>query len=103
MTKNRGPGPYNYLCHADNRKYISGLSLTQNWRKAHMFYWWGKWEIFWDVLAEKKVTLSWLLNSNMVKPEKVSLYLVYHFTVPLRGEIFKIFGKGGGTYMGGLD
>ena len=52
--------------------------------EAHMFYWRGKWEKIGDVLAEKKVTLSWLMNSNMVKPEKFdNLHLVYHFTVPL--------------------
>ena len=27
MIKNRGPGLYNSLSHADNRKYFSGLSL----------------------------------------------------------------------------
>ena len=38
-----------------------------------------------DILAEKKVTLSWLVNSNMVKPEKFyHLHLIYHFTVPLK-------------------
>ena len=26
ITKNWGPGPYNSLCHADNRRYFSGLS-----------------------------------------------------------------------------
>ena len=40
---------------------------------------------FGDVLAEKKVTLSWLMHSNMVKPEKIDhLHIVYHFTVPLK-------------------
>ena len=34
----RGPGPYNSLRHTYNRKYVSGLSLTRNWREAHMFY-----------------------------------------------------------------
>ena len=39
---------------------------------------------FGDVLAEKKVTFLWLVNSNMVKPENSDhLHLVYHFTVPL--------------------
>ena len=38
VIKNRGPGPYNSLRHADNRKYFSGLSLTRNRREAHMFY-----------------------------------------------------------------
>ena len=32
------PGPYNSLRHADNRKYFSGLSVTQNRKEAHMFY-----------------------------------------------------------------
>ena len=38
MIKNRGPGPYNSLRHADNRKYFSGLSLMRNQREDHMFY-----------------------------------------------------------------
>ena len=84
MIKNRGPGPYNYLRHVDNRKYISGLSLTRNRKAALMFYWRGKWEKFVDNVAEKKVTLSCLMNSNMVKPEKFDHCLLYHFTVPLR-------------------
>ena len=54
-------------------------------RSAYVFTWQGKWEKFGDVLAEKKVTLSWLMNSDMVKPEKLDhRHLVYHFTVPLR-------------------
>ena len=37
-----------------------------------------------DVLPLKKVTLSWLMNSNMVKHGKFDhLHLVYHFTVSL--------------------
>ena len=85
ITKNRGPGPCNSLRHADNRKYFSGLSLTRNRGKmCTCFTWRGKWEKFGDVLAEGKVTLLWLMNSNMVKPEKFDhLHLVYHFTVPL--------------------
>ena len=46
-------------------------------------------EKFGDVLAKKKVTLSWLMNSNMVKPEEFDhLHLVYHFTVPLRTNVW---------------
>ena len=42
-------------------------------------------EKFGHVLADEKVTLQWLMNSDMVKPEKLGhLYLVYHFPVPLR-------------------
>ena len=52
--------------------------------KRICFTWRGKWENIGDVLAEKKVTLSWLTNSDMVKPEKLDhLHLVYYFTVPL--------------------
>ena len=82
-TKNWGPGPYNALCHADNRRYFSGL--TRNQREAHMFYLAREVGKLGHVLAEKKVTLEWLMNSNMVKPEKFGhLHLVYHFTIPLR-------------------
>ena len=87
IIRNRGPGPYNSLRHADSRKYFSGLSLMQNQREAHMFYlarevgknWWcSSWE---------KGNLSWLMSSNTVKPEKFDhLHLFYHFTVPLRIE-----------------
>ena len=38
IIKNRGPGPYNSLRHADNKRYFSGRSLTQNWRGTHMIY-----------------------------------------------------------------
>ena len=45
---------------------------------------------FGDVLAEKKVTLSWLMNWNMIKPEQFDhLHLAYHFTVPLSLEIVR--------------
>ena len=50
-------------------------------RKRTCFTWQGKWGKFKDL---KKVTLSGLTNSNMVKPEKFDhLYLVCQFTVPL--------------------
>ena len=38
IIKNWEPGLYNSLHHADNKKYFSGLSPTQNRREAHMFY-----------------------------------------------------------------
>ena len=64
----------------------------QNWGEAHIFYLArevGKFEGF---LAEKKVTLSWLMNSDMVKPEKSDhLHLFYHFSVPL--SIVQIYWK----------
>ena len=44
-----------------------------------------KWKKFDDLLAETKITLSWLTNSNMVKAEKFDhLHQVYHFIVPLK-------------------
>ena len=52
--------------------------------KCTCFSYQGKWEKFGNLLAGRKVTSSWLMNSNMVKPEKFDhLCLVYHFTVPL--------------------
>ena len=58
--------------------------LGVNWKIQLLGGWRGEWEKFGDVLAEKKVTLSWLMNSNMVKHEKFDyLHLVDHFTVPL--------------------
>ena len=59
--------------------------------KHTWFSWWGKWEKFRDVLAEKKVTFSWLMNSNMVTHEKFDhLHLVYHFTVTLRHQTYAV-------------
>ena len=37
ITKNWGPGPYNSLRHADNRRYFLDLSLTRHRRQAHMY------------------------------------------------------------------
>ena len=63
ITKDWGHGPY-------NKRYFPGLSLTRNRREVHMFYLAREVEKFGHVLAEKRVTLQWLMNSNMVKPEK---------------------------------
>ena len=53
--------------------------------KCTCFTWRGKWEKFGDVLAEGKVTLLWLMKSNMVKPEQFDhLHLLYHLTAPLK-------------------
>ena len=57
ITKNWGTGPFNPLCHADNRRYFSGLSLTRNWREVHMFYLAREVGKFGHGLAEKEVTL----------------------------------------------
>ena len=54
ITKNWVPGPYNSLRHVDNRRYFSGLSLTRNRMKAHMFYLAREVGKFGHVLAEKK-------------------------------------------------
>ena len=57
IIKNWEPGPYNSLCHANNRRYFSGLSLMRNQREAHMFSLAMEMGKFGHVLAEKKVTL----------------------------------------------
>ena len=54
MTKNGGPGLYNSLYHAHNRRYFSGLSLMQNQREMHMFYLAREVGKFGHVLAKKK-------------------------------------------------
>ena len=81
IIKNQGPCPYNSLRHADNRKYFSGLSLTQNRRDVLMFY-----------LAREVVRIcrcSCWKKGNFImvhefKPKKIDdLHLVYHFIVPL--------------------
>ena len=66
-TKNRGPGPFNSLRHIDEKKYFSGLSLTQNRRKVRAINLVR--EKFGYNLAEKKVTLPSFMNSNAVKPK----------------------------------
>ena len=38
IIKSPGTGPHNSLRHTDNRKYFSGLFLTRNRKKAHMFH-----------------------------------------------------------------
>ena len=57
IIKNWGTDLYNSLCHADNRRYFSGLSLKLNWREAHMFYLAREVGKFGNVLTQKKVTL----------------------------------------------
>ena len=37
-NKKRGPGPYNSIRHADNRRHLLGLALMQSRRKVHMSY-----------------------------------------------------------------
>ena len=63
---------------------IFWVSLMQNREEAYIFYLQREVGKFVHVFAETKVTLKWIMNSNMVKPEKVDhLHLLYHFTVPL--------------------
>ena len=62
QIKNWGPGPYDSLHHADNGRYFSGLSLTQNWREGHLFYLAREVAKFGHVLAEKKVANFIMIN-----------------------------------------
>ena len=66
-------------------KNIFRVSLWHEIERKHAcFTWQVKWKKFGDALAGKKVALLWLVNSNMVKPEKFDhLHLVYHFIVLL--------------------
>ena len=36
IIKDQGPGPNNSLCHADNRKYFSGLSNAKSKGSVHV-------------------------------------------------------------------
>ena len=67
-----------------SEKLKLSLFLTRAQGEAHMFRWQVKWEKLGDALGEKKVTLSALVNSNMVNSEKFyCLHLIYHFAVVL--------------------
>ena len=82
IVKNWQPGPYNSLSHAVKRKYFGGFSLAWNKRKKHMFHLAREKEKIWRCPCWEK-GLSWLANSNMVKPETFEhLHLVYKFKVP---------------------
>ena len=50
---------------------IFWVSLMQDREEAHIFYLQREVGKFVHVFAETKVTLKWIMNSNMVKPEKV--------------------------------
>ena len=72
--------------------FFGSLSNARSKKSAHVLLGagsgkissWEKGNFMGHVLAEKKVTLWWLMNSNMVKPEKFGYpHLVYHFTVTL--------------------
>ena len=66
--------------------FMKFVCIFENGYWVSLFWEWS-WKKFGDVLAEKKVTLSWLINSNMVKPEKFDhLHLLYHFTVLLKAK-----------------
>ena len=61
-----------------------------NWSEVHMFYLAREVGKFGHVLAEKKVTLKWLMNSHVFKSEKFGhLHLFYYFTIPLRHKAKK--------------
>ena len=61
IIKNRRPGPYNPLRHADNRKYFS-LSDAKSRGSTHVLLADRSGKNLGDVLAERKVTLFRLMN-----------------------------------------
>ena len=74
--KNWGPGPYNSLCHADNRKYFLGLSHVKSKGSANVFLGKGRGKIS-DMFLLRKG------NFIMINED--------HFTVPLIKELFLFF------------
>ena len=83
MIKIWRPAPYNYLRHADNRKYISGLSDVKSMGSIHVLQA-REVEKIWRCSCREKGNFIVINEFNMVKPEKFDhLYLVFHFTVPL--------------------
>ena len=84
ITKIWGPGPYNSLRQADNRRYFLGLSLTQNWREAHVLRGEGSGKI-WTCSCSEKGNFIMINKSKYGQTWKIWLYThKYHFTVPLR-------------------
>ena len=58
MSKNQGPGSYNSLRHADNKKCFSGFSLTRKWTEVQMFLLGEGSGKNLEIVEEIKVTLS---------------------------------------------
>ena len=54
IIKNRGPGPYNYLRHPDNRKYISRLSNGKSKGSANVLLGEGSGKIWRCFLLRKR-------------------------------------------------
>ena len=84
MIKNQRPGPHNFLRHADNRKYFSGLSLTRNRGEVHMFYLVREVGKIWRcsccqkgnfiMISELKYGLTWTIWPS---PLSLSLYSIF--------------------------
>ena len=85
IIKNRGPGPYNSLRHADNRKYFAGHCLTQNRREAHMIYMAKEVEKIWKcscwekgnfvMINDFKYGQSWKISPS---PLSLSIYSTFN-------------------------
>ena len=99
ITKNWGPGRYNSLCHADNRRYFSGLSLMWNQREAHMFYLVREVGKVGHVLAEKWLICWEMINFTMINefkygqtwkilPSPLNLSLYNPFKFKIAGQTF---------------
>ena len=83
IIKNWGPGPYNSLRHADNRKYFSGLSHAKSKGSAYVLLGEGTGKIWtcscWEngnfiTINEFKYGQTWIIWLSPFS---------YHFTVPL--------------------
>ena len=57
-----------------------------------MFYLEKEERKIWACSCWEKVTLYWLINSDMINPKRFGhVHLVYHFTIPLKCEIMALF------------
>ena len=63
ITEIRGPGPYTFLCHTENIKCFSGLSVTRNRSEARIIH------------LARELGEIWRCSSR----EEVNFILIYEF------------------------
>ena len=96
-TKNWGPGPCNSLCHADNIRYFSGLSLMQNGREAHILLDEGSGKIWTCPCCEKGNLIMvnefkyWQTWKIWPSPLSLSLYNPFNQVLPIKHTKVQFF------------
>ena len=86
IIKNRGRCPFNSLCHADNREYFSGLSLSWNRREVHMFYMVRKVRKIWRCSCWEKDNFIMIKEFKYGQTWQIWPF-PHHFTVPLTYDL----------------